>query len=105
MNRNSKYITAFANILLLLGLVLLFIDWRISILCFALTITLWSWSKALFKKNLQDALKNSAAVVAAKYASPEGIAEMKAKGFTDEMIKALQDAAAEDAKKGIFRKE
>ena len=55
--------------------------------------------------HLETGLKKSAAKLADKYRTPEGIAELKQKGFSDEMIEAMQKMAEEDAERGVFRDE
>ncbi len=54
---------------------------------------------------LEAHLNESAVEVAKQYKTPEGIAELKRQGLSDEEIEALQELADENAEKGIFHEE
>ena len=106
----AGYLSMIANISLIGGVVMLFFRWHISIFLFAVTVILWFTSRHLHKKRalaslFMTGLNKSAKRVARKYKSPEGIAELKRKGFTHKQIQVLQKLAEEDAKKGVFRKD
>jgi len=99
-----------ANISLVAGIVMLFLKWHISIPLFGVAVILWFIARNAHKKRaitslLVTGLNKSAKTLAKKYKSPEGIAELKKKGFSDESIRSLQKSAEEDAKRGIFRNE
>jgi len=102
------YLSMIANISLIIAIIFLFFNWHISIFLFGFTIILWFLSRSLHNRYnnmnsyLKTGLKKSAAILAERYKSPEGIAELKRKGFTDEEINIMQETAEEDAKKGVF---
>jgi len=103
------YFSMVANVSLVMGIVLLFFNWHISIFLLTLTIILWFLSRYLHKRALEmsslfeNKLKESLAEVAKKYKSSEGIERLKREGFSDEQIKVMREEAEKMAGKGIFR--
>ena len=90
-----RFLKTISNFALLTAFIVLFFNWLLSIGLFVLVILLrflyiYFNAKARRKR------------LAERYKSPEGIAELKRDGLTDEQIKTMQKVAEEDAKKGIF---
>ena len=106
----AGYLSAIANILLVIGIILLFFNPKLGFILILCTVILWIASARRHKKarrsvdnGIATGFIESAARLSEKYKSPEGIAELKSKGFTDNEIKALQDTAEEDSEMGVFR--
>ncbi len=93
------YITMFANAILLLGLVFLFFSWRISVVLFASAIFLWCLSAVLH--DLRSGGPSLYSALAQKYKNPEAIEELKARGLSDEGIRAMHGEAVSMAKRAF----
>jgi hypothetical protein len=105
-----RYLILTANVVFVVGIVMVFWNWRISIPFFITTLILWLVARRVHKKKrILAPLKtpgfhDSVEIAAKKYELPEKIAELRTMGFTDEEIERLQRLVQEDAKKGVIRK-
>lgn len=93
------YIVMFANAILVVGIVFLFFSWPISVVLFATAFFLWCLSAVLH--DLRSGRPTLYWAMAQKYKNPESIEESKARGLSDEGIKALHGEAVSMAKRAF----